>query len=473
LHDFINCCSYKGYIIKDYSSLMTLKRVSGEIVRHIPGRRRLSGEILWVVTGQAISVIGALVGIKLLTELLPPKAYGELALAMTAATLANQTILGPLSNACTRFFAPANEAREVTQYLKAVSSLTVAAAMSLIVLGVLAVFVLEVAGHGTWVALVAATFAFAVISGCNAIMDGMQTAARQRSVVALHQGFGTWLRFLCAVWLIDKLGVSSFAAMCGYGLGSLFTAISQGCFFTRGIVHPLSFEHEISGSALSRWKPTIIDYAVPISIWGMFTWMYMASDRWALQAFASTEDVGRYAVLYQLGYYPMMLVSGIVSQFLAPIFFQISGDATDPLRRRTVSQTNHVINCASLGFTMFAVAVAAILHAQIFQVLTSQAYLDVSWLLPAVVLAGGLFGTGQLAAMETLSNQGSRDLIKPKIVTAVLGVALNVTCAATWGVTGIVVAGTIFAGAYLGWVIWLNCYSESASGGWKASKERR
>ena len=55
--------------------------------------RRLSIEGSWIVIGQGAAVAGSLVGVRLMTGLLAPAAYGELALGMTAATLVNQAIL--------------------------------------------------------------------------------------------------------------------------------------------------------------------------------------------------------------------------------------------------------------------------------------------------------------------------------------------------------------------------------------------
>src|SRR5438874_2297495 len=52
-------------------------------------------------------------------------------------------------------------------------------------------------------------------------------------------------------------------------------------------------------------------YAWPFAAWGIFTWMQTASDRWALQG-RGTSEVGFYAALYQLGYYPMTLLSGFL-----------------------------------------------------------------------------------------------------------------------------------------------------------------
>jgi hypothetical protein len=43
---------------------------------------------------------------------------------------------------------------------------------------------------------------------------------------------------------------------------------------------------------------------------GLFTWLQLASDRWALNAFTSVADVGGYAVLYRMGYAPFLLSVG-------------------------------------------------------------------------------------------------------------------------------------------------------------------
>src|SRR5665647_2701772 len=86
--------------------------------------RRLSKEGAWIVLGQASAVLGSLASVRLLTELLDPAAYGELALGMTVASLVNQTVLGPLSNGITRFYAPAQERGDLRSYLTAVAANT-------------------------------------------------------------------------------------------------------------------------------------------------------------------------------------------------------------------------------------------------------------------------------------------------------------------------------------------------------------
>ena len=58
--------------------------------------RRLSREILTITAGQALAVIGSLVGIRILTEVIPPATYGEVKLLAGLVFLANTLIFHPV-----------------------------------------------------------------------------------------------------------------------------------------------------------------------------------------------------------------------------------------------------------------------------------------------------------------------------------------------------------------------------------------
>ena len=159
--------------------------------------------------GQALAVLGSLVGVRLLTELLDPAAYGELALGMTVAALVNQTIFGPLGNGVTRFYAPAVEKGDLGSYLNAVRRSVLSSTGIVIIMTLLTVAGLLITRRTEWIAIATAAFIFAILSGYNSIISGIQNAARQRSIVALHQGMESWARYLVAAGLIVLLGATS------------------------------------------------------------------------------------------------------------------------------------------------------------------------------------------------------------------------------------------------------------------------
>ena len=194
---------------------------------------RLSKEGFWIVLGQAMAVVGSLVGVRLLTELLDPAAYGELALGMTVATLVNQTVLGPLANGITRFYAPAVEQGDLGGYLNAVRRLVLAATGIIVFMILLAVTGLMIVGRTQWIVIAIAALLFAILSGYNSILSGIQNAARQRSIVALHQGMESWARFLVAAGFLLWLGATSKVAMVGYAMAVIPVLGSQYVFFRK------------------------------------------------------------------------------------------------------------------------------------------------------------------------------------------------------------------------------------------------
>lgn len=410
--------------------------------------QRLSKEGFLVGLGQAMALAGSIVGVRMLTELLTPVAYGELALGITLATLVNQTIMGPLSSGVMRFYAPACEAGDLGGYLKAVFSLVSSATGLIILITLVIIFGLWVAGDTQWIGIAVAALFFAVVSGYNSILDGIQNAGRQRSVVALHQGMSAWLRFQIAAGLLMVLGATSTVAMVGYAISVVLVIGSQYVFFRRFI------PGDLSGTQTKRkWRADIYGYLWPISTWGIFTWAQLSSDRWALGIFATTQEVGLYTVLFQLGYYPMMLTTGMGVQFIAPIFYQQAGDASDSRRNAQVSRLSSVLILLTLGLTGLGVVVALVFHAQIFRLLVSQEYRAISHLLPWMLFAGGITAASQVCALNLMSQMKTRIMAVAKICTAVLGVLFNIAGAYAYGITGIVMAGVLFSVLSFFWMM--------------------
>jgi len=416
--------------------------------------QRLGREFLWIASGQAAATLGSLVGMRLLTGVLSPDIYGELALGMTLATLVNQVVFGPLGVAVLRFFAPAREAQECANFLAALRRLLARATGVAVLLAVGTCLVLLLIGQFNWLWLSVAACSFALFSGYNSALDGMQNAALQRPIVAWHQALTSWSRFLAAAGMVLWLGAASAVAMLGYLLATLLVLLSQFWFFRR-ILLPTNGLSADGTASPQHWETQMLAYSWPFAVWGIFTWAQIASDRWALQMFASTREVGLYAALYQLGYYPITILTGLIVQLVAPVFFQRAGNASDPSRMRQIHTLNRRLTMAALFLTGAAALLAFVLHGIVFTWLVAPEYRTISWLLPGMVLAGGLFATGQLAGISLLSGTETRSLLSLKVVTAIVGALLNIFGAAWWGIIGVVGAGVIFSTVYLLWILHL------------------
>jgi len=174
---------------------------------------RLGKELLLVGVGQAVAAVGSVVGVRLMTGALTPAVYGEVALAITFVTLIQQILIGPFSASLTRYYNFAQEKGELPRFLGSSVSLALKLSLASILISVLGGVYLWITTRSTYLALVVFTLIFALVSGYNVLLDSVQTAARQRAVVAWHQGIGQWLRYLAAVALVLLLGNHPATAM--------------------------------------------------------------------------------------------------------------------------------------------------------------------------------------------------------------------------------------------------------------------
>lgn len=408
---------------------------------------RLAKEGSWIVFGQVVTVAGSLVLVRVLTEHLSPEVYGQLALGLTVAGLVNQVVMGGIIVSICRYYSIAVEKHDLAGYLYAAWLLLAYTSVVIVIISLILIASLLWLDFSKWIGLAIAALVFSVLSGYNGALNGIQNAARQRAIVAFHGGLDAWLKIGLALGVMLWLGPSGFAVVTGYACSSLLVTLSQLVFLSRTIPR-----HDEQATTYKKWVQQIWGYSLPFSTWGVFTWLHQVSDRWALQAYASESDVGHYTVLFQLGYTPISLITGLAVSFLGPILYQRSGDAIDHSRNANVHQLSWRMAQASLIATLFAFAITLTLHGWIFRVLVANEYRGSSYLLPWVALAGGLFATGQMLALKLMSDMKSAALTTAKIVTALIGILCNAIGAKFAGMQGVVIAAIVFSGIYFFWM---------------------
>jgi O-antigen/teichoic acid export membrane protein len=424
------------------------------LLLRIQKRSQIMRELIWISAGQAAAAMAGIVGVRLLTHAMNPRSYGEMALGMTAATLVNQLIFGPVANVPARFYAPAVEAEGLRALIEALRRIVRRCLGLLAVLTLLLCLTFWTDLVGSLPMLLAA-LAFSAVAGCATICDALQNAARHRAVVAWHQGLSQWLRFLFAIVLLRWVAPSSWVAMIGFAIGTALVLPSQLWFLRRRIGTLMACEAAPPAEAVTRSSKEILRYVWPFCSWGIFTWLQLSSDRWALQAFRSTLEVGLYQSVYQLGYYPVFMLSSVTMQLVTPIIFARAGDGQDPFRLQAALRLNAWIYYGIVSATAVAVAGAVRWHDQVFHLLTAPAYWSAAALLPAMVLSSGLFAAAQAATVSVLCINGSVPLVTPKIAVAISGVALNVVGAYYRGGVGVVWAGALVSALYFVWILLL------------------
>lgn len=409
--------------------------------------RRLSKEGFWIVLGQAMAVLGSLVLVRVLTEYLDPIQYGQLALGLTVAGLVNQVVLAGISGGIGRFYSIAVETQDLNGYLRDSSRLQGYATLAVVTIGLVLMVGLLWLGYSHWMGLAAAALILSVLSGFNSTLSGIQNAARQRAIVAFHSGLEAWIKILLAVGVMLWLGTSSTSVVIAYGCSSLLVTGSQLYFLRRTIPR-----QQADGTRDTRFLRQIWAYSWPFSAWGVFSWAQQASSRWAIELFGTTTEVGLFQVLSQIGFVPIQIITILALQFISPILFSRSGDATSSERNKNVRR--FAKNLAGLGllFTLCASLVAWLFHRQIFRPLVAEEYHSVSYLMPWVILAGGLLGVAQVFGTQLFSELRTKEVMSVGVITGLIGTACNIGLIYLFNISGAVAALCMFATINVYWV---------------------
>ncbi len=412
--------------------------------------RRLTIEAAWIALGQIAGLVGSLVLVRVLTERLDAAQYGLLALGLSLVGLVNQTVMGAIVAGVGRFYAIAAEQSDLGRYFLSCRNIFIAASALVLVVALALTAMLAASGLSSWNGFAIAATTLAIVTGYTNSVSGIQNAARQRPTVALHSGLEAWLRILAVLTLILWLGATETVVVSGYIVAAILIAGSQTAFLARLLAGQ---NVEIKHAAKTDWTSEISRFAYPFSLWGVFTWAQQVSDRWALESFASTAEVGKYAVVYQLGYAPIGMLTGLLMALFGPILYEKSGAGKDASRDLAVHKMSWAITKMALLLTIVAFGLSLSFHDDVFGLLVAEPFRSVSYLLPWVVLAGGVFAAGQMLSLKLMAELRSRQLIRIKITTAVIGVTINFVGAWIYGVDGVVAGLVVFSAVYLAWSI--------------------
>lgn len=402
---------------------------------------KYSKEFFWVVLGQFLLVIGSFYLIKIITNIVSPVEYGLFTLGLTLVLGFNQVVFGPLAGGIFRFHSISVDSRQLRTFFLVAKSLFLKVTFYVLITSPILLLIVKIFVNKLEYDFIIIIIFFSVLSGIMACLTSIHLSERNRKTIALVQGIDPWLKVGLILLFVYYLENNKYSLLYGYFSTVFFITIFLFFFVYK------SFENSEKTIIVEskKLKGSIVKYASQNSAFGIFTWFHLSSDKWAIQLFSSTEDVGLYAILYQLGYYPMTLFSGIINQFLTPIFFQKIGKGGKTRILKKIDNINLLVMIATIIISFLVFFALLFLHEFIFDKMVSVNYTKYSYLLPWVFLAGGIYGAGQSLTLPFLYKLKMKSLMNGKIFSSIVGIMLNTFGALIWGLNGIVVSLLIFS----------------------------
>ena len=419
--------------------------------RHV----QLAAESLQVMAGQALAIAGSLFLLRALSQQFLPSAYGVLALGLTGSLLVSLAISGGTTVAIGRFFSPAKEAGASASYLRASGRMLWRDQRLIAALTAFTAVVFALVLGPLWMRLALGAGCAAITSSWLSAQVALFTSGRHRLAASVLTALDPWVKLLLLLlywrWMAAGPAQTLLIYACGSALVALIAdRLMQYLLGYRLPLGPL----DLDAIGLD-WLWQMQDFARPFTRFGLLAWLQQSSDRWALQAWSGPMAVGQYAVLHQLGYSSVGIISNMLNTLVAPILYGRAGDGSNQARNQVVHRLVKKLTLIGLVLSVLTFAVALLLHHWLFALLVAPAYRGLSFWFPWLVLAGSLFSVGQMITLKFMSDNRTAELGRVKSLTALLGALFNALGAAFHGIAGIVVAQNVFSLLYLLWMIYL------------------
>jgi O-antigen/teichoic acid export membrane protein len=340
-------------------------------------RRHLT-DAFWVISGTALSAVGTLVGIRVLTQFLAPGDYGAVSLALGLSTLTVSLVATPLTQAAIHYY-PALNRNDSTAELLASLRRCFGRATPWIAAGTALASIAWLRwGGGSPVFVMELILLLASDCWRSANLSLLNAARRHRNY-ALWVAGDAALRPLLAAVAVVALGSSPTIVLGAYVVVSMSLVL---VFSQRRATSALAAAQPLAPQESAALDKKMWAYALPLIPLGLIGWVSNLGDRYIIGGLLSVADAGVYAAIYGLSSSPFMMAGGTVELALRPLH-QAAVARGDQQQSLKMYRAWLITVAAVCGVGVLALAVGHRLVASLF---VGAAYRHASDLMPWIGL---------------------------------------------------------------------------------------
>ncbi len=376
-------------------------------------RRDLFKDMLKYLPGQIVPGIVAFVTIPIVSRLFPPQAFGEYSI-VTATTNIFAILMGWISMSITRFYPAYEKEGRLSDFYKGCISMTgksFLAILSVYVLGLMvakrfispSLFYMLVIGGGVFV--------------CNSGYEMLKTFLRIKRDVFWFSGFTIWKS-------VSAISIGLFLIMV---LHTGIEGLLWGMILANLLAFPLLWKKAFGGTPLkgklsSEEAMGIFKYGYPLVVGNLAAWILSLADRYIIQIYRGSWEVGIYSASYKLSEPSIMLLGKLFTLASGPIMVHI-------YEKKGLEKSKEFLHTITRFYLMLCIPLVfglSIMAKPLVQILLAKGYLMGYKIIP-IVSAGAFFlGLQQRYQTGFILKKKTYAITRAIIYAGLLNVALNV-----------------------------------------------
>jgi len=395
-------------------------------------------DMMCLAAGQGMAAIGTLMGVTLLTNLLPPQTFGTVSLGLSTVSLLIAALSTPFTQAVMHLYPSYGQQQRLQQLraglrfaTKKVTGWTGLAAVTVIVTALLA--------DRDQVPLILLLMLLLAADTGRALQVSVLNAARRHRRFALWTAADAWARPLFAAVAVMIVGQSAWAVIAAYLVASLtMTAVMSVPLWGAGSATDADDDTRQLGARM--WQ-----YALPLIPVGVIVWSNNLSDRFIIGGMLGVDAAGVYAATFGLSSAPFIMLNMVLEQAFRPEY-QNAVTAGDHERARRQLTTWIVVTIAAAGT---GVLMFLLWCEQVALLLLGPQYRSALDLMPWIAAGYAVRAVAYVLDRVAYAFGQTRRVLAGQLVTAVA--TLTVTPCAVYlaGLKGAAVAVPICFGIYL------------------------
>ena len=399
-------------------------------------------EIVWIVASQAVILLVNFLLLKLMTSGLSVASFGYYSLCMTIVLFARQVLYDPISIVVAKNCgAAAQDSRRIFDEFGIVRFVTDRLGLSLLLLGgvawMSAYWVIDnsVEGGIAW-----SCFLYLCSNGAQGIYFNVLNSIRKRKSAALLSMLDSVLKLVLVMVGFWFFGYEVVYTLISISTGAFLVFIGVRWYIQTGFSHgdlPLaSLKADVRRSFL---------LSVPLYLPTLLVAFKSVADRWILAAFIGVDELAAFSVLLQIGYFPMLLLVGVVQTFVAPKVYFLCA-IKNRNGRLELKRFLHRLIFGILLLACTSCGVAMLISDWVFQLFVGEKYNVFSIYLPFFIVSGAFAAAGGVLHLAAIGAFETRVVGKLMILSVLISIAIVYCFIITWGLLG-AIAGLVIASA--------------------------
>lgn len=331
-------------------------------------------DALKYLPAQIVPGIVGFISISIITRIFPPQDYGNYSLAM-ATVMVLVTLCDWIPMSIIRFYPAYEKDEKLDLFYGNIFKLTFISILAITFISLLFFFSIKThISPELYLIMLIGICVFISIS----IFDILQSFLRSKRLVSWYSGFAIWKSVL-------GFGIGiTLVVLFKLGIKSLFWGIVLSIFF----VLPFLWKKAIGNISIffSKLNLSVVkdlaNYSFPLVIGNLAAWILSVSDRYMLEFFRGSNEVGIYSAGYNISERSIMLITTLFMLASSPISIHIWEKDGKEKSAEFVNKITryYLIICFP------AIIGLSVLSKPIFNIMTGEQYFDGYRIIPFVTL---------------------------------------------------------------------------------------